>query len=66
MGTDWKSSYFVERVEFPEIRAVYFVIYGPLGKEVSSSKRLDSPRKGFTEFIRDVHVPIPKRFLDIE
>lgn len=30
---------------------------------VSSSKLLDALGKGFAEFIRDVHVPIPKRFL---
>jgi hypothetical protein len=31
---------------------------------VSSSKILDGLGKGFAEFIRDVHVPIPKRFLN--
>lgn len=63
MGNDWKDWYFIERVEMPEIRAVHFVIYGPLGRGVSSSKLLDSLGKGFAEFIRAVHVPIPTKFL---
>lgn len=63
MGTDWLDWYFIERVEMPEIRAVHFVVYGPLGRGVTSSKILDALGKGFGEFIRDVHVPIPKKFL---
>lgn len=63
MGADWKDWYFIERCELPEIKAVHFVIYGLLGRGVSSSKLLDSLGKGFAEFIRDVHVPIPKMFL---
>ncbi|KAF2169346.1 hypothetical protein M409DRAFT_65040 [Zasmidium cellare ATCC 36951] len=64
MGTDWKHWYHLERVEMPEIKAVHFVVYGPLGRGVTSSRLLDSLGKGFAEFIRDVHVPIPKKFLD--
>jgi hypothetical protein len=30
---------------------------------VSSSRLLDALGKGFAEFIRAVHVPIPERFL---
>ncbi|OJJ66154.1 hypothetical protein ASPBRDRAFT_138669 [Aspergillus brasiliensis CBS 101740] len=63
MGTDWQDWYFIERVEMPEIRAVHFVIYGPLGRGVSSSKLLDALGKGFGEFIRAVHIPIPTKFL---
>ncbi|EAT77841.2 hypothetical protein SNOG_14649 [Parastagonospora nodorum SN15] len=63
MGKDWKDSYAVERIEFPEIYAVHYVIYGPLGRGVSSSKLLDSLGKGFAEFIRAVHVDVPKKFL---
>ncbi|KAF3111029.1 hypothetical protein TWF569_007754 [Orbilia oligospora] len=63
MGKDWKDWYFIERVEMPNIYAVHFVIYGPLGRGVSSSKLLDSLGKGFAEFIRAVHVPIPTKFL---
>ena len=64
MGTDWQDWYFIERVEMPRIRAVHFVVYGPLGRGVTSSKLLDALGKGFGEFIRDVHVPIPRKFLD--
>ncbi|PPJ54771.1 hypothetical protein CBER1_04059 [Cercospora berteroae] len=63
MGTDWKDWYYIERVEMPDIKAVHFVVYGPLGRGVTSSKILDALGKGFAEFIRAVHVPIPKRFL---
>ncbi|KAE8331418.1 hypothetical protein BDV39DRAFT_218729 [Aspergillus sergii] len=64
MGKDWKGWYFMERVEMPYIYAVHFVIYGPLGRGVSSSRLLDGLGKGFGEFIRAVHVPIPTKFLD--
>ncbi|VUC21613.1 unnamed protein product [Clonostachys rosea] len=63
MGRDWTDSYFIERVEMPNIYAVHFVVYGPLGRGVSSSKLLDSLGKGFAEYIRAVHVPIPTKFL---
>ncbi|EAA33181.2 DUF1446-domain-containing protein [Neurospora crassa] len=65
MGTDWKDWYFVERVEMPLIKAVHFVVYGPLGRGVSSSRLLDALGKGFAEFIRAVRVPIPKKFLNL-
>lgn len=63
MGKDWQDWYTVERVEMPEIYAVHYVVYGPLGKGVSSSKLLDGLGKGFAEFIRAVHVPIPINLL---
>lgn len=63
MGTDWKDDFWIERVEFSELRAVHFVIYGPLGRGVSSCSRLDSLGKAFAEFIRARHVPIPTQFL---
>lgn len=64
MGKDWRDWYFVERIEMPEIFAVHYVVYGPLGRGVSSSKLLDGLGKGFAEFIRAVHVPIPTKFLE--
>ena len=64
MGKDWRERYFVERVELPHIYAVHYVIYGPLGTGVSSSKLLDNLGKGFAEFIRAVHVPLSTRFLE--
>ncbi|KAF9892613.1 hypothetical protein FE257_001015 [Aspergillus nanangensis] len=66
MGTDWKDWYFLERVEMPHIYAVHFVIYGALGRGVSSSRLLDGLGKGFAEFIRAVHVPMPTKFLNGE
>ncbi|KAL1880860.1 hypothetical protein Plec18167_003395 [Paecilomyces lecythidis] len=66
MGKDWKDWYFIERVEIPHIYAVHYVIYGPLGRGVSSSKLLDALGKGFAEFIRAVHVPIPTKFLSLQ
>ncbi|ETS76193.1 hypothetical protein PFICI_11580 [Pestalotiopsis fici W106-1] len=63
MGEDWKDWYHMERVEFPGIRAVHFVVYGALGRGVSSSAKLDSLGKGFAEFLRAVHVPMPLKFL---
>jgi hypothetical protein len=62
MGDDWEPHYFVERIEFTNLKAVHFVIYGPLGRGVSSSSRLDSLGKAFGEFIRAVQVPIPAKF----
>jgi hypothetical protein len=63
MGTTWEDWFYIERCEMPDIKAVHFVVYGPLGRGVSSSKILDALGKGFAEFIRDRHLPIPKKFL---
>ncbi|PHH61773.1 hypothetical protein CDD81_7984 [Ophiocordyceps australis] len=63
MRRDWRDWYYIERVEMPHIYAVHFVVYGPLGRGVSSSKLLDNLAKGFAEFIRAVWVPIPLKFL---
>lgn len=64
MGQDWRGDFYIERVEFPNIWAVHFVIYGPLGRGVSSCRLLDSLGKGFADYIRDKVVDVPKRFLD--
>ncbi|EXJ83944.1 hypothetical protein A1O3_04611 [Capronia epimyces CBS 606.96] len=63
IGKDWKDEYRLERVEFPNIFAVHFVIYGILGRGVSSSTLLDNRGKGFTDYIRAKHVEIPEKFL---
>ncbi|KAI0965577.1 DUF1446-domain-containing protein [Xylaria arbuscula] len=65
MGNDWQDWFHLERVEFPKIRAVHFVVYGPLAKGVSSSVKLDSLGKGFAEWLRYVHVPVPIKFLEL-
>ena len=63
VGKDWKDEFEIERVEFPSIFAVHFVIYGILGRGVSSSTLLDNRGKGFTDYIRAKHVNVPKKFL---
>ncbi|KAK3698985.1 hypothetical protein LTR37_016676 [Vermiconidia calcicola] len=63
VGRDWKDEFKIERVEFPRIFAVHFVIYGILGRGVSSSTLLDNRGKGFTDYIRAKHVDVPKKFL---
>lgn len=65
MGNDWQDWFHIERIEFQDIKAVHFVIYGPLGRGVSSSRLLDALGKGFAEFVRDVHVPVPRKFLGL-
>lgn len=64
MGEDWKEDFFIERMEFVNIWAVHFVIYGPLGRGVSSCRLLDALGKGFADYIRDKVVDVPERFLD--
>ncbi|KAB8258588.1 hypothetical protein BDV32DRAFT_139489 [Aspergillus pseudonomiae] len=62
LGDDWDDSFSIERVEFPQIHAVHFVIYGILGRGVSSSSRLDGYGKGFADYIRDKVVSVPVQF----
>lgn len=64
MGEDWRDEYWLERVEFPNIYAVHFVIYGILGRGVSGSTRLDSLGKAFADFMRDKVIDVPVQFLD--
>ena len=64
VGDDWRDEYFIERVEFPNINAVHFVIYGILGRGVSSSARLDALGKGFADYIRDKWVDVPDFLLE--
>ena len=63
MGEDWSDDYFLERVEFPNIFAVHFVIYGILGRGVSSSTRLDALGKAFADYVRDKVVDVPVEIL---
>lgn len=63
IGGDWNDSFFIERVEFPNIMAVHFVIYGILGRGVSSSSRLDGFGKGFVDYVRDKMVDVPVEIL---
>ncbi|KAL4874835.1 DUF1446-domain-containing protein [Aspergillus karnatakaensis] len=59
LGSDDRESFFIERVEFPRIQAVHFVVYGILGRGVSSSSRLDGFGKGFADYIRDKIIEFP-------
>lgn len=63
IGEDWREEYFLERMEFPNLYAVHFVFYGPLGRGVSSCRLLDALGKGFADYIRDKVVDIPDRIL---
>ena len=63
IGDDWRKSYFIERVEMPMIYAVHFVVYGLLGRGVSSSIILDSLGKGFADYIRSKYVDIQEKFV---
>jgi hypothetical protein len=63
IGDDWREEYYLERVEFPNISAVHFVVYGILGRGVSGSSRLDSLGKGFADYIRDKVVDVPEQLL---
>jgi hypothetical protein len=53
----------IERVEFPGMRAVHFVIHDYLGKGVSSTARLDNLAKSVAEYLRAKYVDIPDKFL---
>lgn len=59
LGEDWSREYFVERVEFAGIWAVHFVVYGILGRGVSSSTKLDALGKGVADWLRDRVVDVP-------
>ncbi|CAO2658025.1 Nn.00g072850.m01.CDS01 [Neocucurbitaria sp. VM-36] len=63
-GESWSDKFHVERVEFPKIYAVHFVVYGVLGRGVSGSSRLDSFAKGMGDWLRDVVVDVPVKFID--
>ena len=65
IGDDWREDYFIERMEFPNIRAVHFVVYGILGRGCSSSTLLDNLGKGFTDYIRDKVVEVPVSILKV-
>lgn len=59
LGDDWRPVFSIERVELPGLFAVHFVVYGILGRGVSSSKRLDGFGKGFIDYFRDKIIEAP-------
>lgn len=64
IGEDWKDEYFIERVELPKIKAIHFVVYGILGRGVSSTPLVDNLGKGFCDYIRSKTIEIPQVFVD--
>lgn len=65
IGDDWRDEYFIERMEFPEMKAVHFVVYGILGRGVLASTLLDGLGKGFTDYIRDKVIDVPLEVLEL-
>jgi hypothetical protein len=63
-GDSWSNSFHVERVEFPAIMAVHYVVYSVLGRGVSGSSRLDSFAKGMGDWLRDIIVDVPLKFIE--
>lgn len=63
IADDWRPEFSIERVEFPRIFAVHFVIYGILGRGVSSAQRLDGFGKGFIDYLRAKIVEAPVSIL---
>ncbi|KAM5350017.1 hypothetical protein ACJ41O_006522 [Fusarium nematophilum] len=63
LADEIRRDFSIERVEFPGIFAVHFVVYGILGRGVSSSKRLDGFGKGFIDYFRDKLVEVPSSIL---
>lgn len=63
-GDSWSDKFHIERVEFPQIMAVHYVVYGVLGRGVSGSSRLDAFAKGMGDWLRDVVVDVPIKFIE--
>ncbi|MEU1994175.1 acyclic terpene utilization AtuA family protein [Nocardia gamkensis] len=51
----------VRRYEYPNLRALNFVIIGYLGDGVASSTRIDPQAKALGEFLRATHTEIPDK-----
>lgn len=52
LGDDYQDSFFIERIEMRNILSVHFVVYGILGRGVSSTTRLDCFGKGLADYLR--------------
>jgi len=53
----------IRRYEFPNLRALNFVIAGFLGDGVASCTRPDPQAKGLGEFLRAAHTEVPDKFV---
>ena len=51
------------RFEFPNLRALNFVVYELLGEGVASSVRFDAQAKSLGEFLRSREVELPESLL---
>ncbi|KAL2848875.1 DUF1446-domain-containing protein [Aspergillus pseudoustus] len=63
LAKEYKEGSRIERVEFPGLRAVHFVLHGHLDRGVNSTSTYDLLGKNVAEFLRARHVLIPTRFL---
>jgi hypothetical protein len=54
----------IERFEFPNLRALNFLIHGLLGRGVAETSRVDPQAKGLGEHLRARVVEIPRGLLD--
>jgi hypothetical protein len=54
----------VRRYEFPNLRALNFVLVGLLGEGVASSTRSDPQAKSLGEYVRAKFVDLPVALLD--
>ena len=53
----------VDRFEFPNLRALNFVVKGLLGDGVAASMRSDPQAKSLGEYVRAKVVPVPEHLL---
>jgi hypothetical protein len=53
----------VRRYEFPNLKALNFVIVGFLGDGVASCTKTDPQAKGLGEYIRALHTDIPEKLV---
>ncbi|KAJ9244295.1 hypothetical protein DTO169E5_1900 [Paecilomyces variotii] len=63
LGAEYRPGSRIERVEFPGLRAVHFVLNGHLDRGVNSTSTYDILGKNVAEYLRARHVPLPKKFL---
>ncbi|KAH7413097.1 hypothetical protein BKA64DRAFT_771061 [Cadophora sp. MPI-SDFR-AT-0126] len=62
LGDDASAVQRSERVEFPNMRAIHFVLFGLLGEGVTNTNRIDALGKGIAEYLRSKIVPYPEAF----
>jgi hypothetical protein len=63
LGKDDKGKQ-IDRCEFPNIRAVHFLLKDHLDRGFNSTSSFDSLGKNLCEYIRSKHVDIPNKFLE--